>query len=135
MTVYQSLIDSAAALLKAKGRKILLRPYQQPTSLNNVTDVSVDPADVTYTLNAIVLPPSTMTVQSYGNQFEAGTMVRSKVRDVYASPKGIAYQVQEGDTLVFDKNAQGLDYEWMILGAEIIAPDATDILWHMTCIR
>lgn len=80
-------------------------------------------------VNALVLPPDTMTEQAYADQFKTGTMVRSRTRVLTIAGGDLERMPAEGDMAVFE------GFEWTFVGVKITAPDGTPILVQGTVKR
>jgi hypothetical protein len=134
VTKYAPQLASVVRTLAAKGRTVTLRHVVSSDEFNPVTDQPAELDTTEVQVSALVTPPTTMTEQAYADQFKAGTMVRSRTRNVLWAAKDtggttLPFSPQEGDQLDFD------GYTWELVGVRHLAPDGTPLFWAGTCKR
>lgn len=132
MTIYGPQIALAARMIKAYGQIAVLRrvAVEDP---NPVTDLPADTSTADQQVAVLLRAPSTMTEQSYASQFASGAMVRSKTRTVTMAGVDVdgapVEEPKEGDLLLVGADT------WRFVGASVVDPDGTAIIYSGTVKR
>lgn len=124
---YLAKARSAYATIAKKGTTVTVVRTTAPT-YDALTDTESGGGETEFNTVGVILPPTTQTEQTYAEQFQSGSLVRSDVRKVLLAALKTGtlepFNISEEDTLKF------AGHEWSILGWNSLNPDEDIAIMH-----
>lgn len=120
---YGTMATTAKALISKKGRAITIaRPANE---YDPATDAMTSDDPTSGTFQAVILPATKSTLESFDNRLLNGTLADDTVRFILAAAKGTIFEPKPADIATFDGS------DWIVLGCTPLNPAGTALIYKL----